>query len=172
MNELQKYKVYFQRVYIFFFLFSFLGGIVGGLIWFFYPEEFRLRRIWEMEYANGKVEERVLLTDQAVAIARSDEMRRIYDGEGVEISFFKPGPLTFELIIVTKDKSKDLIKVSDNISAFLMGRFPLKVRGEVLRDKYKPNFFYFLIGGLVTGIAVASLTTFTINYIKSNLTQR
>lgn len=125
---------------------------------------YRSSILLQMQYTDTNVADRISLTDEMVAEARSAYLRgdfQLKPGESVNV--FKPSPLSAEVSLISTYPSNDVTLVVSTLTS----RFPAKQIGERI-DSVQKSFNPILIFiGSSVGLAIGLLISLTKSYFKN-----
>jgi hypothetical protein len=129
------------------------------------PVVFHSSILLEMEYTDQNVRDRVVLTDEAVTLARSDQVKNQLGTEAFDITVHKAGPLLIS--IVSSDIQPSIaINSEKKVIDYLKDKFPLREIGYAKQYSDKTNPSIFGLGGLLIGALVGLFTSLITEYFR------
>ncbi|MBI4040161.1 hypothetical protein HY389_02295 [Candidatus Daviesbacteria bacterium] len=146
----------------------FIPSVVVGLGAYAYqlkqPPKFHTSQLLQMDYNDKNIQDRIVLTDEAVTQIRSANLQgQLKVGTGERVNLFKPGPLSINLEVISGSKDRNLADISQ-INQFASAKFPLKTVGETVTIITKtPEVIFGLVGttlGFALGILISLIRTY------------
>lgn len=155
-----------SRLYINFFRRNFLIILLPLLfslsLGFYYssqiPKSIIAGQLYEMPYRAENINIQVILTDEAVSLARESE-GILGLGKEFEVRAYKTGPLSFYVSLKSAETAEELKENFIKVDQLLIKKFGLNKEGQLQLSIEEPNLYklIFLFGGfgLTSGIVSA-----------------
>jgi hypothetical protein len=166
MTESRRYIKFFRDNLAVLLLLSVLGSVLGWSYKAHQPTQFVKTDLLEFREDSGSVSDRIALSDQAVTLGRSENIKNSLGADPkVKITIFKPAP--FLISVAASSTTPEIL--DDNLNKeinFLMTKFPVDKVGLRSESKLEPNTFEGGVAGLALGLVVGILTSLIKTYFK------
>lgn len=129
------------------------------------PEIYIIRRLTEIPYQDNQIDQAITLVDQAVTIARSDNLQSDLNITNGQVKLFKPGPLAVN--IESFSQSLPTAKSNlDKITSYLQAKYQLKIIGQDNISLQKQQPVLLLLFGFFAGLTVGLVVSLAKTYFK------
>lgn len=164
MKESKFYLKFFKENSVILLAFVILGFLFG---WFYSsskPLIYSKIELLEVGESAGSVNDRINLTDQAVTLSRSENVKSSLGVDpGVQLTIFKPSPFSISVGVSSADQAKLDPNLSKEIG-YLMTKFPVIQVGDKVESKSTPKTaqaaLVFSSVGLFIGILTSLIKTY------------
>lgn len=165
MRESRLYLNFFKKNLLIFVLFGLTGLGAGFTYQTKQPPGVEFTSLWQMEYDQTNVADRIALTDQAVTLVRSAHLRGEIASPGAKVTVYKPGPLAIELKAIGQT---EVIARESNyqLAGYLKDHFPIKKIGQEVVTYQQPPLILGVILGLAVGLGVGLLVSLIKAYFE------
>jgi hypothetical protein len=164
-KESRQYLAFFSRYKLHFVVPALVVGVAAYSYQYQKPERYHSSIILEMEYTERNVQERVILTDEAVTLARAEQVKGQLGIPSDSLNVHKGGPLLVS--IDTADKSFEDARISEQkMVEYLQQKFPLQHQGVVYQYSYKTNPLVSGLAGVALGAVFGLFTSLLTEYFR------
>ncbi|MBI2021450.1 hypothetical protein HYS93_01035 [Candidatus Daviesbacteria bacterium] len=168
MKESRLYLNFFRKNFLIIFVAVLLFSAAG----LFYQSSKQVNKkvssLWQMNYQESSVSEKISLTDQAVTILRSQNLSPEINSQKKkgETTIFKPGPLAIQ--IETKGADLDSAKyLNGQASKYLVENYKVSKIGNDYYSEENANVYLGLLIGFITGVFIGIIIALVRSYFKN-----
>lgn len=165
MRESRLYLNFFKKNLLVFALFGLTSLGIGFAYQTRQPVQVELTSLWQMDYDQTNVSERIALTDQAVTLVRSANLKSSISSPDVKIAVYKPGPLAIE-IKTTGQVERVVAEVHRQFADYLISHFPVKQIGQEVVAYQQPQLVLGASLGLMVGLGIGLLISLIKTYLE------
>lgn len=167
MKESAKYLKFFQRNIFILLAPLLLSMAVSALVINNYPTNYQIHSIFQIDYNETNISQKVAVVDQAVILVRSRNIQlELGVNEGVKVNAVKNAPLS--LLLITEGGNKgDVSKAALSTNDFLKLHFDMQEVGRKVEGVVSPPYFLIVSFALGLGFLIGLLISLAKEYFKN-----
>lgn len=164
MRESRLYLNFLKNNLLVLIVLSVTGASIGWFYQLRQPTNIERSSLWEMNYNQTNVVDRIALADQAVTLMRSAQLSNKLQIEA-DLTAFKPGPLALTLTAssISLDQSQVALGRAEE---YLKSHYPVSEVGQATTVTKPPNLMLGLSFGLMVGLTVGLIISLARAYFS------